>query len=638
VSDIKVTFPDGQEKTYADGIRPMDIARQISGRLAKEAIAAKFNNHLIDMLRPLAENGTLLFLTADSPEGKDIYWHSTAHIMAHAVKELFPDAHFAFGPPVEEGFYYDIEVKNAFTPDDLTKIEEKMREIILRNEPFVREELSKEEALELFKARNETFKCEQIERLGEPPSLYREDGFVDLCRGPHVPSTGYIKHFKLLSIAGAYWLGDERNPMLQRIYGISFPQKAQLDEYIVRQEEAKKRDHRKLGRELDLFSINDEIGPGLVLWHPQGAFIRHKIEEFWRQEHLKSGYDFVYSPHIARLGLWSTSGHLDFFHENMFSPIDVDEMEYQLKPMNCPFHLIIYKSKTKSYRDLPIRWAELGTVYRYERSGVLHGLMRVRGFTQDDAHIICRPDQLDAEISRVIAFSLGMLGAFGFTDVNIYLSTRPANSVGSIENWENATLALKGGLDKAGIAYQVDPGEGVFYGPKIDIKIKDVLGRTWQCSTIQVDFNEPERFDISYIGQDGGKHRPIMIHRALLGSLERFFGIMIEHYAGAFPVWLAPMQVQIIPITDLQHDYARELHEQITGAGIRVHVDDRSEKVGFKIREAESLKIPYMLVIGQKEVDAKSLSVRKRRVGDMGSFSLPTFIELIQKEISQKSF
>ena len=630
--EIKIKFPDGNEKSYESGVTPKEILDEMGGRLKKESVAALFNGKLIDLTRPMTEDGELRFVSFNSPEGKEIYWHSTAHVMAHAVKQLFPEAKFAFGPPVDEGFYYDIDVEENFTPEDLTRIEEKMKEIIDADLPFVRDELSTEEALKLFKELNETYKVEQIERLGEPPSIYREGDFVDLCRGPHLPSTGYIKYFKLLSISSSYWLGDEKNPSLQRIYGISFPKKSQLEDYLHRLEEAKKRDHRRLGRELDLFSINEESGPGLVLWHPKGAFIRYKIEEFWRQRHLKYGYEFVNSPHIAKLNLWAVSGHLDFFKENMFSPMEVDEIQYLVKPMNCPFHLLIYKSKTRSYRDLPYRWAELGTVYRYERSGVLHGLLRVRGFTQDDAHIFCRPDQLDEEIGKLIEFSLGMLNAFGFSDYDIFLSTRPEKFVGSVENWERATNALKQGLENAGIRYQIDPGEGVFYGPKIDIKIRDVLGRSWQCSTIQVDFNEPERFDISYIGTDGEKHRPIMIHRALLGSLERFFGVLIEHYAGAFPLWLAPVQVNILPITDRQHDYARQVHQSLIDAGLRSHLDDRSEKVGYKIREAETQKVPYMLIIGQKEVDAQSVAVRKRGEGDLGAMQLDEFIDRMQKE------
>ena len=446
MADIKIKFPDGKVKSYTNGITGLDILNEIGGRLKKEALAVQINGSVLDLTRPLPHGGEITFLNFDTEVGKDVFWHSSAHVMAHAVKKVFPDAKFAFGPPVDEGFYYDIDTEQNITADDLEKIEEKMQEIVIADEPFVREELSVDEALNLFRERNEDYKVEQIERLGEPPSIYREGDFVDLCRGPHLPSTKYVRYFKLLNIAGAYWLGDEKNPMLQRIYGIAFPKKSQLEDYLHRLEEAKKRDHRRLGRELDLFSIQDETGPGLVLWHPKGAFIRHKIEEFWKERHLASGYEFVNSPHIARKSLWSTSGHLDFFSENMYSPMEVDEQEYLVKPMNCPFHLQIYKSQTRSYRDLPLRWAELGTVYRYERSGVLHGLMRVRGFTQDDAHIFCHPDQLDDEVIRLIDFSIDMLKAFGFEDFDVYLSTRPEHYVGTIENWDLATEALKSGL------------------------------------------------------------------------------------------------------------------------------------------------------------------------------------------------
>lgn len=635
--NIDIQFPDGKVVQYPVGIRPLDIVEKIGGRLAKEALAAKFNDQVIDLTRPLEDSGSLLFLTIQDKEGREVYWHSSAHVMAHAVKELFPEAKFAFGPPVEEGFYYDIYVEKAFTPDDLEAIEKKMAEIIQANEPFQRDELSADEAIDLFRRLKEDFKVIQVERLGEPPSVYKEGNFVDLCRGPHLPATGYVKYFKLLSVASAYWLGDEKNQSLQRIYGVSYPKKSMLDDYLHRMEEAKKRDHRRLGRELDLFSINDEVGPGLVLWHPKGAFIRHKIEEFWRERHLRAGYEFVNSPHIARANLWSTSGHLDFFSENMFAGMDVDEMQYLVKPMNCPFHLQIYKTQTRSYRDLPYRWAELGTVYRYERSGVLHGLMRVRGFTQDDAHIFCRPDQLDDEVDKLIDFSIGMLRSFGFEEFDVYLSTRPENFVGTVDNWDVATDSLRRGLEKSRIDYTVDPGEGVFYGPKIDIKIRDSIGRSWQCSTIQVDFNEPERFDINYIGPDGERHRPIMVHRALLGSLERFFGVLIEHYAGAFPLWLAPVQVVVLPITDDQHQYAAQIEGVLKSKGIRSHLDLRNEKIGYKIREAETQKVPYMLILGQKEVEAGTVSVRKQKVGDLGNQNLDDFINSLLEAVDSKS-
>ncbi len=633
---IKIEFPNGEQKSYPIGTVPQQILQEIGGRIAKEALIARFNDQFIDLSRPLSVDGKLVFLTFADEDGRDAFWHSSAHILAHAIKALYPEAKFAFGPPVENGFYYDFELTTPLTVGDLEKIEAKMQEIVSADLSFVRQEMTTEKALALFRARNESYKVEQIERLGEPPSIYTDGDFVDLCRGPHLASTGLVRHFKLLSIAGAYWLGDEKNAMLQRVYGISFPKKSQLDDYLIRLEEAKKRDHRKLGRELDLFSINDEIGPGLVLWHPKGAFIRHKIEEFWKEQHLKGGYQFVNTPHVAKLDLWKTSGHVDFFKENMFSPMKVEEMQYQIKPMNCPFHLHIYKSAMRSYRDLPIRWAELGTVYRYERSGVMHGLMRVRGFTQDDAHIFCRPDQLDAETERTVKFSMSMLDSFGFSGYDVYVSTRPQNAVGSVENWETATQALKNSLERLSIPYQVDPGEGVFYGPKIDIKIRDAIGRSWQCSTIQVDFNEPERFDLSFIGQDGERHRPIMIHRALLGSLERFFGVLIEHYSGAFPLWLAPVQVCVIPITEKEQSYAAEVFHQLEEAGIRAELDDRNEKVGYKIREASTQKIPIMLVIGPREVQEQTVAIRKRGVGDVGSGSLAEVIKEIELQVAEK--
>ena len=634
---VKITFPDGDVKEYQKGITPLKILEEINSQaLTKKTIAARFNEHLIDLTRPINDNGALVFISQDSPEGMEVFWHSSAHIMAHAIKKLYPEAKFGFGPALEDRFFYDFDINRTLSPDDLEKIEQKMKEIVEQNSPFIREELSKEEAVKLFKQRNEPYKVEHIEELEDSTSIYKEGDFIDLCAGPHLPSTGMVKHFKLLAISGAYWKGDENNPMLQRIYGVSFPKKSQLDDFLYKLEEAKKRDHRRLGKELDLFSVNEECGAGLILWHPKGALIRKTMEDFWRDEHLKAGYELVFTPHIARLDLWGKSGHLDFFVENMYSPIEMENMQYQLKPMNCPFHLLIYKNQGKSYRDLPIRWAELGTVYRYERAGVLHGLMRVRGFTQDDAHIFCRPDQLQDEIVRCLDFTIFILNSFGFTNFDIYLSTRPENFVGTVENWDRATETLKLALDKKGLDYVIDPGEGVFYGPKIDIKIKDVLNRAWQCTTIQVDFNEPERFDITYRAQDGQDHRPIMIHRALMGSLERFFGTLIEHYAGAFPTWLAPVQAMVLSITDAQVDYAFSIEKELKANNIRVKVDDRNEKIGFKIREAELQKIPYMILVGEKEAQAGKISVRKRKEGDKGQTTLTELINEISKEIKQK--
>ena len=634
---VKITFPDGDIQEYQKGITPQQILEQINSQaLSKKTVAARFNERLIDLVRPIEEDGALVFISHETPEGMEVFWHSSAHIMAHAIKKLYPEAKFGFGPALEDRFFYDFDIDKSLTPEDLEKIEQKMREIVEQNSPFSRENLSKEEAVKLFKDRNEPYKVEHLEELEDSTSIYKEGDFVDLCSGPHLPSSGMVKHFKLLAISGAYWKGDESNPMLQRIYGVSFPKKSQLDDFLHKLEEAKKRDHRRLGKELDLFSVNDECGAGLILWHPKGALIRKIMEDFWRDEHLKGGYELVFTPHIARLDLWGKSGHLDFFAENMYSPIEMDNLQYQLKPMNCPFHLLIYKNQGKSYRDLPIRWAELGMVYRYERSGVLHGLMRVRGFTQDDAHIFCRPDQLQEEIIRCLDFTILILNTFGFTNFDIYLSTRPENFVGEVDNWDRATEALKLALEKRGLDYQVDPGEGVFYGPKIDIKIKDVLDRAWQCTTIQADFNEPERFDITYRAQDGKDHRPIMIHRALMGSLERFFGTLIEHYAGAFPTWLAPIQAIVLPITDAQNDFAFSIENEFKARDIRIQVDDRNEKIGFKIREAELQKIPYMIIVGEKEAKSGQISVRKRKKGDIGQFEVKHFIEQILKEIVEK--
>ena len=571
-------------------------------------------------------------------EGIEIYRHSASHIMAEAVKELFPEARLAIGPAIEDGFYYDFDVERPFTPEDLEKIEKRMQEIIKRNAPFVREVISKNNAVKLFESKGEIYKIELINELNdETISIYRQGSFADLCRGPHIPSTGKIKAFKLLSTAGAYWRGSEKNKMLQRIYGTAFLTKEEIELYLKKLEEIRKRDHRRLGRELDLFSINEDAGGGLILWHPKGAVIRKTIEDFWRNEHYKNGYELVYTPHMARLDVWRTSGHWDFYRENMYSPMAIDDVEYEIKPMNCPFHIMIYNSHKRSYRELPIKFAELGTVYRYERSGVLHGLMRVRGFTQDDAHIFCRPEQLEDEILKILDFTLYMLKTFGFSEYDIYLSTRPEKYVGALENWEKATDALRLALESKGLKYEIDPGEGVFYGPKIDLKIKDVLGRAWQCTTIQVDFNLPERFDVTYNGEDNKPHQAIMIHRALLGSLERFFGVLIEHYAGAFPVWLSPVQAVIMTITDSQIEYAKGIAELLKKEGIRAESDFRGEKIGFKIREAQLMKAPYMLIIGDKEVKAGAIAVRTRKGEDLGQIEIDVFLNKIKKEIEEKA-
>ena len=563
--------------------------------------------------------------------------HSTAHVMAQAVKRLYPETLVTIGPAIENGFYYDFDREEPFKPEDLQKIENLMHEIVKENFPVVRSELNKEEALKFFEGKGEKYKKELITEIeDEEVSIYTQGEFADLCRGPHVGSTGDIKSFKLLSVAGSYWRGDENNKMLQRIYGTAFYSRKDLGEYLDRLEEAKKRDHRKLGKELDLFHVDEEIGSGLILWHPKGALVRTIIEDFWRKEHYKNGYQILYSPHIARAHLWETSEHLNFYKENMYSPMDIDGTDYIVKPMNCPFHIKIYNSRLRSYRELPFRWAELGTVYRYEKTGVLHGLLRVRGFTQDDAHIFCRPDQLPEEISKALDFTIFILRSFGFEEYQIYLSTKPDKFVGSEESWEKATTALKGALDKSGMAYEIDAGEGVFYGPKIDVKIKDSLGRAWQCSTIQVDFNLPERFKISYIGEDGQPHQPIMIHRALMGSLERFFGCLIEHFAGAFATWLAPVQVRILTITDDHIKYAEEISEFLKKDGIRVELDSRNEKVGFKIREAQTSKIPYMLIIGDKEIKDKAVAVRKRKEKKTETMDSEDFLSKLNEEIISK--
>ena len=610
---------------------------QKQGKKSGDIVSARINGRPVDLNTPLNNDSAIEWITVSSPEGLDILRHSTSHLMAQAVRELYPDVKITIGPAIEDGFYYDFDYSRPFTQDDLTKIENKMKEIIKNDIPIIRMEMPREEAIRLFDSMGETYKVEIIREITEEPvSLYKQGDFIDLCRGPHLPSTGKIRSFKLLNTAGAYWRGNEKNKMLHRIYGTAFPTQDDLDAYLIRLEEIKKRDHRKLGKELDLFSIQDEIGAGLILWHPKGAIIRKVIEDFWREEHLRHEYKLLYTPHVAKLDLWKTSGHTEFYQGNMYSPIEVEGQDFQLKPMNCPFHISIYKTKMHSYRDLPIRWAELGTVYRYERSGVLHGLLRVRGFTQDDAHIFCRPDQLEGEISSILDFTVDILSIFGFDKYDIYLSTRPDKFVGSIENWERATSALGNALKQKGLSYQIDPGEGVFYGPKIDIKIKDVLDRAWQCTTIQVDFNLPERFSITYAGEDGLQHQPIMIHRALMGSLERFFGILIEHYAGAFPLWLAPVQVKVLPITEKQTMYAEEVVSLLRNEGLRAELDSRNEKIGYKIREAQMEKVPFMFIIGGKEEESRSVSVRLRKEGDTGTMPLASALARIKEALTKR--
>ncbi len=629
--DIRVTLSDGRSTVISRGTTAGEALSRAGVASRDDIVAVKINGVARDLSAVLSEDATLEPLTFDSAEGREVYRHSSTHIMAQAVKDVFPSAQMTIGPALEDSFYYDFAFERPFTPEDLAKIEARAHEIMQAGHPFKRMEMDRRKAIEFFKERGEHYKAEILESIEDDVvSLYSQGEFVDLCRGPHVPSTSRIKALKLMTTGGAYWRGDERNPMLQRIYGTSFPTQAALDAHLARLEEIKRRDHRKLGKELDLITIQDEIGPGLVLWHPKGAVIRLLIENFWREQHIRQGYELVYSPHVARLDLWRTSGHVDFYRENMFTVMKVEGSEYQLKPMNCPFHIMIYKSHLRSYRDLPIRYGELGTVYRYERTGVLHGLLRVRGFTQDDAHLFCRPDQIESEVSKVLDFTFFMLRTFGFSEFEVYLSTMPEKAVGSPEHWAQATAALEAALKGRGVAYQIDPGEGVFYGPKIDIKIRDVLGRSWQCSTVQIDFNNPERFDLAYTGEDGQAHQPIMIHRALLGSIERFFGILIEHYAGVFPPWLAPVQAKVLCITDRQKEYAQALVDQLAQAGLRAEADLRNEKVGFKIREAEKAKVPFMLVVGDREMQAGTVSVRGRSGVDHGKLAVDAVIELIK--------
>ncbi len=634
---VTVRFIDGSESECKAGTPVADVLKEhLDKKTFKKTVAARVDGTVVDLSTPLKDSGAPVEvepITLDSKEGLAIYRHSTAHVLAQAVRSLYKGVKLGIGPVIEDGFYYDFDVSRPFTPEDLLKIEKKMKEIVEGNAPIAREELGKDEALRLFRELDEPYKVELIDEIeGDTVSVYRQADFVDLCRGPHLPSTGRIRAFKLLSIAGAYWRGDENRKMLQRIYGTAFPEKAELDDYVKRIEEAKRRDHRRLGRELDLFSMNDDVGAGLVLWHPDGAAVRSVIEEFWKREHARHDYSLIYTPHIAKLDMWKTSGHWEFYRENLYSPMDVEGQDYIVKPMNCPFHIQIYKSRIRSYRDLPIRYAELGTVYRYERSGVLHGLLRVRGFTQDDAHIYLTPSQLEDEIQEILKFTLYILRSFGFNEYDIYLSTRPEKYVGTIENWEKAEGALKSALVAEGLEFSIDPGEGVFYGPKIDIKIKDVLGRAWQCSTIQVDFNLPERFDVTYRDERGQAVQAIMIHRALMGSLERFFGCLIEHYAGAFPVWLAPVQAAVLSVTEKNEGYAASVYRRIREAGFRVELDTRNETLGYKIREARLRRIPYMVVVGDKEEESGQVAPRSRDEGVLDTMTVMEFIERLERE------
>ena len=631
--EIEVTLPDNRKNFYKVGTPIKDILLDWEPKQIEAVIAARINGSLVDLSFPLNGSSTISFILSSSPEGLEILRHSTAHVMAQAVQELFPGALVAIGPAIEDGFYYDFDYERSFSLEDLEKIERRMAEIIAADLPFERRELNRKEAIDLFRSRGELYKVELIEDLPEEVekvSIYSQGGYVDLCRGPHIPSTGKIKAFKLLTIAGAYWRGDERNKMLQRIYGTSFATKEDLEEHLYLLEEAKKRDHRRLGRELDLFQVSDEAGPGLIIYHPKGATLRSIIEDWEKREHKKRGYEMVIGPQLLKVDLWKRSGHFDHYRENMYFT-EVEGEIYGIKPMNCLAHMLIYKSRIRSYRDLPLRFFELGTVHRHEKTGVLHGLLRVRQFTQDDAHIICMPEQLNEEIKGVVDFIDYAMGVFGFS-YDVELSTRPPHSIGSDRDWELAEKALKEALEEKGKVYEVNEGEGAFYGPKIDFKLRDALKRKWQCATIQCDFTLPERFDLTYVGMDGEKHRPVMLHRVILGAIERFLGVLIEHYAGAFPLWLSPVQAIVLTVTDRHIPYGEKVFQELLKAGIRTEKDFRNEKLGYKIREAQLQKIPYMLVIGDREMEQNHISPRERSGKNLGSLSIGDFVKLVEEE------
>jgi threonyl-tRNA synthetase len=641
---IHVKLPDGSVKEVPKGTTALDIAKSIGQRLADATLVAKTNGDLIDVTKPLEQDTDLRLLTDRDPEALEVYRHSSAHLLAAAVLELFPETKLGHGPPTDTGFFYDFYRPTPFTPDDLQKIEKKMQELVQQDIPYAREFLPRNEGLEKFKGEGDFMKCHFIEQFTKPDekiSIYKTGKFLDFCRGPHIPSTGKIKAFKLLNIAGAYWLGDEKNPQLQRIYGTSFFSKKDLDDFINKQEEAKKRDHRVLGQQLDLFSIQELAGPGLIFWHPKGGIIRKEMEDWMRNEYLKRGYSLVFTPHVMRRDLWKVSGHDGYYAENMFVPMELDDAEYRMKPMNCPFHILIYKDSLKSYRDLPVRLGELGTVYRYERSGVMHGLLRVRGFTQDDAHIFCTPEQIEKEIADCVEFARDVLKDFGFDKFQTELSTwNPAdrrNFVGSDEQWNSATGSLEKVLKELNIEYTTIPGEAAFYGPKIDIKLVDAIGRLWQLSTVQFDFNLPQRFGLEYVAEDGSRKQPVMVHRALYGSVERFFGVLIEHYAGAFPVWLSPVQAVMIPISERHAEYANKVASQLKEVGVRVHVDSRNEKMNAKIREHAMQKVPFLLVVGDKEAEAGNVNVRTRGKEKTEDMPASEFVEKIRKLIAEKN-
>jgi threonyl-tRNA synthetase len=641
MSNFQVTLPDGSVQSLPPGAAPIDVARSISPRLADDALVAKVNGNLWDLNRPLEADSTLQILTPKSPEALEVYRHSTAHLLAAAVLELYPETKLGVGPAIDNGFYYDFQRPQAFAPEDLEKIEKKMWELQAQDLPYERKYMPKEEGLKLYS--DQPMKVELITEKAD--AIFSEytlgPHFIDFCRGPHVPSTKKIKAFKLLSIAGAYWKGNEKNAQLQRIYGTSFFTKKELDDYLAKLEEAKKRDHRKLGQELDLFSIQELAGPGLIFFHPKGARVRKIIEDWMRDQYLARGYDLVYTPHVMRADLWKTSGHLSHYAENMFAGMELDDAEYRLKPMNCPGHILIYRDRLRSYRELPVRLGELGTVYRYERSGTMHGLLRVRGFTQDDAHIFCTPEQIEDEVVSCLEFALDTLKTFGFEQYEAEISTWDGGKSGKYDGapdlWALAENALQRAVDRLGIKAPVIPDEAAFYGPKIDVKLLDALGRKWQLSTVQFDFTLPQRFGLEYVAEDGKRHQPLMVHRALYGSIERFFGTLVEHYAGAFPVWLAPVQVVVMPITDRQLDYAKKVHARLEAAGLRSHLDDRKEKVNLKIRESQLQKVPYMLVVGDREAEAGTVSVRHRKHADMGVKALEQFVEDVCKLVESKS-
>jgi threonyl-tRNA synthetase len=643
MSSITVTLPDGSTQQVSAGTTPLDIARSISPRLADDAVVARVNGDVYDLTRPLETDASLQILTSKNPEALEVYRHSTAHLLAVAVQELFPGTKLGIGPPTETGFYYDFQREQPFTPEDLEKIEAKMWEVAKRDLPYERKVSAKSEGMKKYQEMGEFMKCELIdEKAGETFTEYTlGPNWIDFCRGPHVPSTKRLKAFKVLSTSGAYWKGDEKNHRMQRIYGTAFFSTKELDEYLKRLEEAKKRDHRKLGQELDLFSIQELAGPGLIFFHPKGGIIRKTLEDWMRDEYIKRGYSLVYTPHVARADLWKTSGHYNFYSENMFKRMELDDAEYQLKPMNCPFHILIYRDRLRSYRELPVRLGELGTVYRYERSGVMHGLLRVRGFTQDDAHIFCTPEQAEDEVINCLQFAIDTLNTFGFTAYEAELSTWDNGASGKYDGtkdqWDHAESALRKATDRLGMKVEVMADEAAFYGPKIDVKLVDAIGRKWQLSTVQFDFTLPRRFGLEYIAEDGKAHQPIMVHRALFGSIERFFGILIEHYAGAFPVWLAPVQATVLPITDKQLDYAKQVRDKLEAAGVRVTLDDRSEKVNLKIRDAQMQKVPYMLVVGGREAEQGMVSVRHRKQADLGVKPVDEFIADIRKLIDSKS-